>query len=178
MKIKQLIAVPLLLLAVVIGGCGQSTNSGEAQPSASASPSPSAEAPVKPLAKDEILTLLSEAAKLDHQIYAQKSHTEDEVYAHYEPHFTRGYVERIVLGGGNLKKEGEQWVIANEGGESIEGTFINEIDKDNVQIVTAEDGKTITVTNPVGDGLYAPHKEEITILYTDGAWKIDDLKWL
>ncbi|NGM83891.1 hypothetical protein G5B47_15845 [Paenibacillus sp. 7124] len=171
MRVIKFITFPLLALALMIAGCSQTPAS---QP---AKEEPPAEVEVEPLNKEKILTLLSEANEIDHQFTVGKSHTEEEIFSHYDSYFTRSYVERLILGGGNLKKQGERWVIANEGGEFLEGTFMNEIDEAAVKIDTAEDGKTVTVTNKVGDGLYAPHDEIITLIYTDSGWKINDLKW-
>ena len=69
-------------------------------------------------------------------------------------------------------------MIDHDGGEFLEGTFINEIDQQRVKTEMSEDKKTISVTNSVGDGLYASHKEVITIVYFDNGWKIDDLQWI
>ncbi|PWW29427.1 hypothetical protein DFO73_10458 [Cytobacillus oceanisediminis] len=37
--------------------------------------------------------------------------------------------------------------------------------------------KEIKVINSLGDGLYAQHKELISLIYTDDGWKIHGLKW-
>jgi hypothetical protein len=171
-KIIKALTVPLLIATVILGGCSQSAENQQTPVK------PVVEAPINPLDQEGILTLLSEAAKIDNEFYAQKSHTKDEVYAHYESHFTSNYINRIVFEGGNVKNQGDQWVIAHEGGEILEGTFINQIDQHTMKSELSEDRKTITVTNAVGDGLYAPHNEVITIVHTDGGWKIDNLEWI
>lgn len=185
MKGIKLMVIPLIAAVVLIGGCSESaTTSPKAATTpassveASVKPTEKAEASIKPLDKEEVLALLAEAATLDNQFDVKKSKTEEDIYSHYDSHYTRNYVKKIVLEGGNLKKQGEHWVIAHEGGEYLEGTFMNEIDKATLTIEPGKDGKSFTVTNSVGDGLYAPHKEVITIVHTGGSWKIDSLKWV
>ncbi|MEW9669969.1 hypothetical protein [Ammoniphilus sp. 3BR4] len=172
MKKLRYCALPLLV-ALMVSGCAPATESG--QPTAP--PSHDAES-FKTLEKEQILSLMSEATAKDQAFYSVESHTTDEIYSHFDTHFTRNYIDSIILGGGNLKKENEKWVLAHIGGEFLEGTYWNEINPDLVKIETSSDGKTITVTNPVGDGLYALHQEIITIVYSDNTWKIDQLEWV
>lgn len=86
-------------------------------------------------------------------------------------------MDQIILNGGNYKQQEDQWVYMHEGGEFLEGTFFNSIDEAKVEIEISEDQKSIKVINTVGDGLYAPHKEIITIIYMDDSWKLGDLQW-
>ena len=165
-------ALPLLV-ALMISGCAPSTESGQ-QPV----PSSQEAEPFKTLEKEQVISLLEEAASIDQSFYSQQSHTTEEIYTHFGTHFTQNYIDAIILGGGNLKKENEKWVLAHLGGEFLEGTYWNAMDPSKVNIETSSDGKTITVTNKVGDGLYAPHQEIITIVYSEDAWKIDQLKWV
>lgn len=170
-RMIQLFIVGLLMAAVFLGGCSGTEQSQKKEAESTVG------SPIEPLKKEEILTLLSEATKIDNQFFDQKFHTKEEIYAHYDSHFTRNYVDHIILEGGNLKLQGEQWVIANEGGEFLEGTFINEINSD-ITIELSEDRKTTIIRNSVGDGLYAPHEEVITIIHTENGWKVDHLKWV
>lgn len=184
---RKLITAALAVMTVVTAGCAPSSSGGQAaQPAMSApqnpavhSPAPQSldpDAPELP-ARAEILALLSEAGELDTRFYSVKTHTEDEVYAHYGSLYTRNYVKNIVLGGGNLKEKDGHWEIAYEGGEFLEGTFINEIDEADLGVSASEDGRSVTLTNKVGDGLYAPHREIITLVREADGWKIDNLQW-
>lgn len=171
MKYFKFLALPLMTATLILSGC---TNSVETQPSP---PSEAVEA-IKPLTKDQVVTLLNEAAKLENDFYAKEAQTTEELYTHFQSLYTHQYIDSIILGSGNLKKENEKWVLAHMGGEFIEGTFMNQLDLEGLKIETSSDGKTITITNPVGDGLYAPHQEVITLVYADNDWKIDQLEWI
>jgi hypothetical protein len=82
-----------------------------------------------------------------------------------------------VFQGGNLKKTDGQWGYSHKGGEYLEGTFFNSLTEETAKIEVSENQQTITITNSVGDGLYAPHKEIITLISTETGWKVDNMKW-
>lgn len=171
MKILKWPGMLLLIAALMFTGCSGKTDSGPVNTSTDSKE-------IKPLSKEEATTLISQAIEMSNSLFAKKPMlTTEEIYEHYDPLFTRNYVDQIELKGGNLKEKDGTWAYAYEGGELLEGTFINSLTEDSVNIENAKDGKKITVTNEVGDGLYAPHKEIITLVYTDAGWKIDDLVW-
>ncbi|KUP25374.1 hypothetical protein [Paenibacillus sp. DMB5] len=170
-KISNWPGMLLLIAALMITGCSSKTDSEPVN-------APTESKEIKPLNKAEAITLISEAIEMSNRLFAKKPMlTTEEIYEHYDPLFTRDYVDQIELNGGNLKETDGTWAYAYEGGELLEGTFINSLIEDSVSIENEKDGKKITVTNEVGDGLYAPHKEIITLVYTDAGWKIDDLVW-
>lgn len=170
-KILKWPGMLMLIVALMITGCSSKTDSEPVNTSTDSKET-------KPLNKEEAITLISQAIEKSNKLFAKKQMLiTEEVYAHYDPLFTRNYVDQIVLKGGNLKEKDGMWSFAYVGGELLEGTFINSLTQDSVNIENAKDGKKITVTNAVGDGLYAPHKELITLVYTDAGWKIDDLVW-
>ncbi|CAH1221821.1 hypothetical protein PAECIP111892_05053 [Paenibacillus auburnensis] len=161
----------LLIAALMITGCSSKTDSEPVNTSTESKE-------IKPLNKEGAITLISQAIEMSNTLFAEKPMlTTEEIYKHYDPLFNRNYVDQIVLKGGNLKENDGTWAYAHEGGELLEGTFINSLTEDSVSSENAKDGKTVTVTNVVGDGLYAPHHEIITLVYTNAGWKIDNLVW-
>ncbi len=171
MKYPKLLAVTIMTATLILSGCTSPANTPPAPPSQTTED-------IKPLTKEQVVSLFSEAANLEHVFYDTESLTTDEVYAHFQSVYTQRYVDSIILGSGNFKKENEKWIFAYRGGELVEGSFINQLDLEGLKLEVSSDGKTMTVTNPVGDGLYAPHLEVITLAYTGNTWKIDHLEWL
>lgn len=170
-KLMNVLISPLVISTVIISGCTQQAAPPPATPPVVSEPE------VKTPSKKEIFDLLTQAGELDRQFSAKTTHTTEEAYAHYDSHFTRGYVDQIVFQGGNWKKEGNQWVLAVEGGEYIEGTYFHTDFHEDAEMVVSEDKKRITITHSIGDGLYAPHDEIITLLHTEKTWKVDNVTW-
>ncbi|WP_134703384.1 hypothetical protein [Ammoniphilus sp. YIM 78166] len=167
----KIFAVPIMTAALLLSGCTSPVDTPPAPPS-------QAKEDINPLTKAQVVSLLSEAAILEQVFYDTESLTTDEVYAHFQSVYTQQYVDRIILGTGNFKRENEKWIFAYRGGELVEGSFINEPNLEGLKVEVSFDGKTMTVTNPVGDGLYAPHLEIITLAFTDNTWKINHLEWV
>jgi hypothetical protein len=200
MKMIKCLAIPLFAALIIVSGCGNPSADEAQVPEESEASAPAASEPASEPTTDEtqepepsddsasgeskvpdtkeIIALVSQASELDNKLFEAKSPlTTEEVYAHYDSLFTRSYVDRIVLQEGNLKQTDEKWGYAHEGGEYLEGTFFNQLTEETAKIEVSENQQTITITNSVGDGLYAPHKEIITLISTETGWKVDNMKW-
>jgi hypothetical protein len=188
MRNIRFVQITALLLVIILTGCGEKSASLPAPSSASATPAHS-QAPFttptvsvdveKPpaLSREQTLDLLMKGSEVDRSFYGAKSYTKEEAYTYYEAYFTHNYVDTIVLkSDGNMKQEGDSYKLAHENSEFIEGTYY-EGHFDEKTKVEQIDSKSIQVTNSLGDGLYAPHKEIITLIYDKNGWKINNLKW-
>jgi hypothetical protein len=184
-------AVFIVLITLLIAGCGKKAEPSNAAPQDSGStnstisPSPTA-APLptntplateqkkpEPLKDNEVLDILAKAAKLGAVPSSDKSNRINEVYDYYSGYFTKNYVDHIILQ--NMKQQGDKWTIAYPESELAEGSYYD-INFNDKTIVDQAETK-VTVTNFQGDGLYAAHKEIVTLIYTDAGWRIDQLTW-
>lgn len=152
----------------------------EASPAPVAGASPEAKGTVGTAEGTELEALckvLANAAELDKVFYSKGPYTLDEIYAYYEPYFTRGYVDRVVLGKtGNLSRDGDRYSLEEGRLELAEGTYFHPELAAGTRL-ESPDGKTRLIFNPQPDGLYAPHTEILTLRLVNGQWKIDELKW-
>lgn len=125
----------------------------------------------------EALTVLDQGSVLLRTYYSYENlpTTTRETKTFLEETFTEKYINNIILGGGNLKEVNGEWSLAYEGSEFLEATFY--FDTMTNPIFEKVNETTATVTDEKGDGLYAPHKEVLTLILEDGSWKIDDLVW-
>ncbi len=103
-----------------------------------------------------------------------KSYTLEEMYDYLAPFFTNNYVDHIIMQ--NMKKEGDRYVLAHVDSELAEASFF---DPNLGEDITFEQNNDRVILSSVfkNDGLYAPHKEMIFLVYTEDGWKIDDVKW-
>ncbi|RXT02279.1 hypothetical protein [Ammoniphilus sp. CFH 90114] len=159
MKMPSKLFHLLIWLTVILAGCSAQTSSKQVE-----------------LSLEEALQMIQQASLLDYSFYAEPR-TREESYDHFKKYYTNHYIDKIVLGTGNLKEEGDKWSFAYEGGELVEGSFINTIYEESSELKTTEDLRVVKLINHIGDGLYAPHREIITFVHTDKGWKIDDLVW-
>ncbi|QPC45704.1 hypothetical protein [Mangrovibacillus cuniculi] len=130
-----------------------------------------------PFSLKEALTVLDQGSVLLRTYYSYENlpTTTEETITFLEEIFTENYINNIILGGGNLKEVNGEWSLAYEGSEFLEATFY--FDTMTNPIFEKVNETTATVSDEKGDGLYAPHKEVITLILEDGSWKIDDLVW-
>lgn len=131
---------------------------------------------VDPLTLEEAQKIVDEALLVDQSYYSEPRTTEQS-YAHFNKYFTKNYVDKIILGSGNLVERDGKWQFAYEGGEFLDGTFINTLFEKPSELLDTEDEKVKKLVNYIGDGLYQAHSEVITFIFTEEGWKIDDLVW-
>lgn len=131
---------------------------------------------IEPLSLEDAIGIIEQAVEIDSSYYAERRTTE-ESYEHFSEYFTNDYVDKVILGTGNLVEVDGKWHLAYEGGELVEGSYINTLLEKPSELLKTDNQETVKIVNYIGDGLYAPHKEIITFLYTDEGWKINDLVW-
>jgi hypothetical protein len=124
----------------------------------------------------EVFEFVQNAQKNERSFYAGK-YTQEQVYEYFQSYYTKDYIDKIILGGGNIKLVEGYWTLANIGSEYIEGTYFSGDFNDTTEVQYIND-KTIKVLQAYGDGLYAPHNENITLVKTEKGWLIDQLEWV
>jgi len=122
---------------------------------------------------EALLDYIQEATNVAGVHPLAEANTLTELYDYYSAYFTKNYVDKIILQ--NLKQKGNKWVIAHPESEKAEASYY-ETSFDARTIVDEMSSKA-TVTSEIGDGLYAAHKEIISLIFTKGGWRIDNLRW-
>ncbi len=193
MKLTTLLLTLTCTMMFLIAGCSGNNNAETKEtpttkpvetPAPTAVPEETTEPTVQPTEipdeqKAPVLTLtglsafLKEANRLDSSFYIDKSYTLEEIYAHYAPYCTKNYVDNMVMK--NMKKDGDRYILAYMESEIAEATYFDPNLSSDAKLEQNDD--IAVVTNTIGDGLYAPHQEMTTLIYTDDGWKIDDVKW-
>lgn len=117
--------------------------------------------------------LLKEASMHNNPFSSKTSVTKKELYDYYDKYFTPHYVDHIIVK--NLKESNGKWMIAYPESELQPGTYF--LTDFNDQTAVQQTNETIVVTHQVEDGLYPAHQEQITIIFVNNQWKINDLVW-
>jgi hypothetical protein len=124
---------------------------------------------IKPLVQSQLSALLNEGSDLFPG--AGTFDSKDDLYTVYTSHFTRNYVDRIILP--NYKQDNQgKWVFAGQ--ELREGSkyHISFTEKTKVE----NNGDTIKITEEK-DPSINDYSQVVTLRYTENGWRIDDLKW-
>lgn len=158
---KRIVILAAVVLVAFLAGCSNDSKTNNT---------------VEPLTLEQAQQLFLEAVEVDNSFHVNKGTTE-QAYANYSSHFTKNYVDTIILGSGNFIEVDGKWQYAYEGGELIEGTFMNSLFTKPSELISTDNPRQYVLVNHIGDGLYAPHTEKITFIYTEDGWKIDNLIW-
>ncbi|HEY0826662.1 MAG TPA: hypothetical protein VGE40_01080 [Bacilli bacterium] len=193
MKFTKVSLTLTCIMMLVIAGCGgndradnketpttqpletlapTTTPDATAEPTAQPTPTPVPKPPV--LTKSEAIAFVKQSNPWDMEFYIDKSYTLKEMYDYFAAYFTPNYVDNIIMM--NMKKDGDRYVLAYPESELAEASFFDPNISDKATVEQNNDRVTIThlIEN---DGLYAPHKEIISLIHTESGWKIDDVKW-
>ncbi|MEK8126641.1 hypothetical protein WMW72_01830 [Paenibacillus filicis] len=123
--------------------------------------------------RTEVLALLEAASRLMEPYNSNRSYTQKELYDYFDSHFTKNYVDHIILS--NLKQENGRWQVAFPESELGYGTYYDTSFDDRTRVEQTREG--VTVIHRVENGLYPAHEEQIQIIFTSSGWKINGLWW-
>lgn len=196
MKVKTTLLILTCTLILLIAGCGGNDNGDMETPTAkpvetpaptttpitttevtskpTAQPTQTPEPKIPVLTKLEAIAFLKQSNPWDMGFYVDKSYTLEQMYDYFAAYFTQSYVDRIIMM--NMKKDGDHYILAYSDSELAEASFFDPNISDKATVEQNND--RVTVTHLIeSDGLYAPHKEIISLIYTEAGWRIDDVKW-